>query len=77
MKVFFEQFYFSVILAVTNLVLMLHKKWNFSLRIFSVNLTADLVTFTDEIFNGKLYIFCSVIIEEGYRLLDLNFGDSS
>ena len=44
--------------------LPLHKKWNFPLRISSVNAaksagTADLVTFTKEILNGKLY-FCAM-----------------
>ena len=29
--------------------------------ISSVNVTADLVTFTEEILNGKLHILCSVI----------------
>ena len=45
---------------------LLHKKWSFSLRISSVNVTkpADLVTFTKEILNGKLY-FCVVIINNG------------
>ena len=38
----------------------LHKKWSFSLRIYSVNLnisarSADLVTFTEEILNWKLH----------------------
>ena len=37
--------------------LTLHKKWSFRLKISSVNVTinpADSVTFTEEIFNGKL-----------------------
>ena len=39
----------------------LHKKWNFPLRISSVNTTpnpqfpADLVTFTEEVLDGKLH----------------------
>ena len=49
----------------------LHKEWSLSLRIFSVNETksavmwpylqfpADLVTFTQEIFSGKLHFWCS------------------
>ena len=44
--------------------LTLHKKWSFRLRISSVNVTinpADSVTFTEEIFNGKLYLLCSMI----------------
>ena len=46
--------------------LTLHKKWSFPLRISSVNVTksaqktADLVTFTGEILNGKLHFLCSV-----------------
>ena len=41
-----------------------HKKWSSPSRIFSVNVTksagtADLVTFTEEILNGKLDFFCS------------------
>ena len=43
----------------------LHKKWSFLLRISSDNVTkstvpADLVTFTEEILNGKLNFLCSV-----------------
>ena len=38
----------------------LHKKWCFPLRISSV-IPADLVTFTEEILNGKLHFLCSVI----------------
>ena len=44
--------------------LTLHKKWSFRLRISSVNMTtnpAESVTFTEEIFNGKLHLLCSVI----------------
>ena len=42
----------------------LHKKRSFPLRIFSVNATkstgnANLVTFTEEILNGKLHFLCS------------------
>ena len=39
--------------------LALHKKWSFSLKISSVNVTksADLVTFIEEILNGKLHFF--------------------
>ena len=41
--------------------LPLHKKWSFPLRISSVNVeTADLVTFTEEILNGKLYFLCTL-----------------
>ena len=51
---------------------LLHKKWSFPLRISSVNVTAenaghagnlqknaDLVTFTEEILNGKIHFLCS------------------
>ena len=39
----------------------LHKKWNFPLRISSVNMTkSDLVTFTEETFNGKLHFLFSI-----------------
>ena len=46
-------------------VLTLHKKWSFLLRISLVNVTksqetAHLVTFTEEILNGKLHFLCSV-----------------
>ena len=42
--------------------LSLHIKWSFPLRISSVNVikSADLVTFTEEILNGKLHFSCSV-----------------
>ena len=45
----------------------LHKEWSFPLRISSVNvtkspkLTAELVTFTEEIIHEKLYFLCSDI----------------
>ena len=40
------------------------KKWSFTLRIFSVNVTksaetANLIIFTEETLNGKLYFLCS------------------
>ena len=44
----------------------LHKKWSFPLNISSVDIfpnsqkTADLVTVTEEILNGKLHFLCSV-----------------
>ena len=46
------------------LILTLHKKWWFPLMISLVNVTkfqktADLVTFTEEILNGKLHFLCS------------------
>ena len=42
----------------------LHKKWGFPLSISSLNVTksagnCDLVTFTEEILNGKLHFLCS------------------
>ena len=42
-------------IALAQKLLSLHKKWSFSLTIFSVN-----VTFTEEILNGKLQFLCSV-----------------
>ena len=59
----------------------LHKKWSFQLRISSVNVTksvvscrfgykiADLVTFTEEIFNGKLHFLCSACSSKQAQLL--------
>ena len=37
------------------------KKWSFSFKIFSVNVTEadDLVTYTEEILNGKLHFLSS------------------
>ena len=42
----------------------LHKKWNFPLKISSVNVqeTADLITFTEELLNGKLHFLCSELL---------------
>ena len=37
----------------------LRKKWSFSLRIPSVNVTKSAVTFTEEILDGKLHFSCS------------------
>ena len=38
---------------------ILHKKWSFPLRVSSVNvIPAYLVTFTEEILNGKLHFLC-------------------
>ena len=38
---------------------LLYKKWSVPLRISSVNVSADLVIFTEEILNGKLHFLCS------------------
>ena len=59
----------------------LHKKWSFPLRISSVNVTksaeespnstketADLVTLTEEILNGKLHFLCSDIYFNRVRI---------
>ena len=35
----------------------LQKKWRFQLRMSLVNVTTELVTFTEEILNGKLHFF--------------------
>ena len=48
-----------------SILVALHKKWSFPLRISSVNVTksaetADLVTFTEEMINGTLHFLCSV-----------------
>ena len=47
-------------------IVALYKKWSFLLKIYSVNVTnlqetADLVTFLEQILNGKLHFFCSVV----------------
>ena len=54
------------ILTALIVLATLHKKSSFPLRISSVNVTkpqfpADLVTFTEEILNGKLQFLCSAI----------------
>ena len=49
------------------LILVLHKKWSFPLRTFSV------VAFTEEIVNGKLQFLCSAV----YMMKRLNFFKSS
>ena len=38
--------------------------------------TADLVTFTEEIFNGKLHFLCSVSLAFWFGTLDLNIVSS-
>ena len=45
----------------TTQKLTLHKKISFYLRISSIKLTADLVTFIEEILNGKLHFLSSVM----------------
>ena len=57
----FYVFSYEFCKIVTRLFLSLHKKWSFPLRISSV--TAELVTFTEEILNGKLHFLCSVSSE--------------
>ena len=53
---------------------IMNKNWSFPLRISSVNVTksavpADLVTFIEEILNGKLHFLCSLIAKhEAYGL---------
>ena len=56
----------------------LHKKWSFQLRIFSANVTnpqesMDLITFTEEIFNGKLHFLCSGYFEFVYHIEPYGF----
>ena len=48
-----------------KLSLSLHRKLSFPLQISSVNVTkvsCGLVTFTEEILDGKLYLMCSVLL---------------
>ena len=66
-------------LIIFSLVKTLHtaKNWSFPLRISSVNVTkpqipADLVTFTEEIFNGKFHLLCSFKILSWYFLCAKN-----
>ena len=51
----------------------LHKKWSFRKRISSVNVTKSarnfLVTFTEEILNGKLDLLCSDGCELGIKTI--------
>ena len=57
---FFVEFVFFKLCK--HRMVALHKKWSFPLRISSVNVTksatTDLVTFTEEILNGKLHFLC-------------------
>ena len=56
------------------------KKWSFPLRISSVNMTKfpDLVTFTDEILNGKLHFSLSknisnnIVVVMAFKFLSVN-----
>ena len=55
----------------------LHKKWSFTLRISSVNVTpADLVTLTEEILNGKLHFSFSGMSEICNHVFATLFGNS-
>ena len=40
----------------------LHKNWSFPLRISNPQFPTDLVTFAEEILNGKLHFLCSVCL---------------
>ena len=57
----------------------LHKKWSFPLRISSVNMaksaSSDLVTFTEEIFNGKLRFFVQCLNNNLIKIF-INFKKS-
>ena len=59
----------------------LHKKWSFSLRISSINGpnldSAYLVTFTEEILNGRQYITnkTTTITTTTYNKFSLKFKD--
>ena len=57
------------VVYVSGEVISLNKKWSFPLRIFSVNVTADLVTYTEEILIGKLHFLCSVCSESCNRII--------
>ena len=48
------------------------KKWRFSFRIYSVNV--DLVTFTEEILNGKLHFLCIKIEYLSRNHLSITFS---
>ena len=58
----FLQVYYELV-WLSNSLTPLHKKWGFPLRISQE--TADLVTFTEEILNGKLQFFvqCSLLLK--------------
>ena len=59
---FLIEFEHNIIQNQFNSKLTLHKKWSFPWRISSVNViksAGNLVTFTDEILNGKLHFLCS------------------
>ena len=61
-----EEIYQDMVKTVfTYYWLPLHNKWSFQLRVSSVKRpnpqeTADLATFTEEIFNRKLHFWCSI-----------------
>ena len=57
-----------------SLSFSLHKKWSFTLRIFSINVTKSvvLITFTEEILNGKLHSLWSVC-RMSYSIWFFNF----
>ena len=70
----------DVVSSIFRLNHSLHKKWGFPFRISSVNVTksvrtADLVTFTEEILNGKPHFLCSDYRDIEY--LKLKFQRSS
>ena len=49
----------------------LHKKNEFSIKDFFSTFTADLVTFTEEILNGKFYFLCSDSVDYYVSPLEL------
>ena len=54
---------------------LLHKNLSFPLRISSVNMTkstvfCDLVTFTEEILNGKLHLLCNEFVHVSLRQIE-------
>ena len=61
---------FKNICTIKSATQTLHIKWSFPLRIFSVNVTtaANVITFTEQILNGKLHFLCSVAL---YRFISM------
>ena len=69
---FTDTFWYSALLW--DKKLSLHKKWSIPLRISSVNVSkpqfsANLVIFTEEIHDRKLYFLCSVCMVIRYEML--------
>ena len=69
----FDAIMFLNFLKIPNFFINTAQKWSFPLRISSVNVTksavTDLVGFTEEIFNAKLHLLCSVYTTEHTKSL--------